>query len=130
MLALSCKRLLSVSKLVNIQVPDRNEHVVYLDLMTRAACGCENLKTIMRRLKKNDSRSLCIFCYKYLPTSETHWSAVFDGLVGSSRRFPSRRDEPDPVTWSQNFWDAVPVFGKEGGGRCPKCSYRSFPVRK
>ncbi|KAF4983395.1 hypothetical protein FZEAL_1124 [Fusarium zealandicum] len=122
MLAFSCKTLLGISELCNLQVPDRRHHIArWCSIQAKtphAPCACPWMEDLLQRFRPIDSRgrlsrawNWCIDCKRYRRTRRGYWSDIL-----------SDQDTQDWGKTEHQLWrSGVDWFSRGLKRQCPTC---------
>lgn len=128
MLAFSCKTLLGVAALCNLQVPDPGRHrAPWASNQDQDSafscwwCRCNILEGLLRRFHRRDAKgrvrrvaNLCVDCLRYRPTRKRYWTAML-----------AETDIQDWDKTQEKRWQtSVAWFGAGVKAQCPDCRVR------
>lgn len=132
-LAVSCKALLGIAQLCNLQVPNRKLHLpawnpeVPLDQADAPLCECNKIQVLLKRFQprnfagvSNPAWGLCDGCLRYLPTRKSYWAGrakanseeweqregkKWDSMVEDFANGVEKVDCPSCVVGLWEFWE-------------------------
>lgn len=128
MLAFSCKALLGVAALCDLQLPDPSRHRApwasnqeQYSASCCCTCPCDIAEGLLQRLYRRDFRgrvnrkaSLCVDCLRYRPTRKRYWAAKL-----------AEMSSHDLDRFQEKQWtSAVKLFGARLKAQCPDCQIR------
>ncbi|KAI5458464.1 hypothetical protein BGZ63DRAFT_391429 [Mariannaea sp. PMI_226] len=132
-LAFSCKALLRIATLCELEVPNRVAHMArWAPIPPNEGehlqhCTCVNMEFLLQRIRQRDSRgfpsrawSVCIDCMRCLPTRKSYWSRM--------------QNEIELAEWEKDDgrkWDNVVKHFSTGVRlQCPSCVVKEWNYRE
>ncbi|KAM5356441.1 hypothetical protein ACJ41O_003087 [Fusarium nematophilum] len=130
-LALSCKKLLAVSQLCKLRIPERETHArpwaqkKPSKLLSRPYCACLQIEDVLKRARPTDSHdrlsrkwNLCVDCRRYRPTRKGYWGDKLTEIDTSNWDKTAHRLWQSAIYW---FTSGVKV-------QCPTCCLMEWEV--